>query len=99
VKFDPNGALLWQRTWGGTLGETALGVATSGDGASVYIIGQTLSFGAGNIDAFLVKFDASGNLVWQRTLGRSNQRDGTGRGSGRRRERLCRGRRQQFLRQ
>jgi uncharacterized delta-60 repeat protein len=69
VKFDPNGALLWQRTWGGTLGETALGVATSGDGASVYIIGQTLSFGAGNIDAFLVKFDASGNLVWQRTWG------------------------------
>jgi uncharacterized delta-60 repeat protein len=71
VKFDPNGALLWQRTWGGTLGlgETALGVAVSGDGASIYITGQTLSFGAGNIDAFLAKFDASGNLVWQRTWG------------------------------
>jgi uncharacterized delta-60 repeat protein len=69
VKFDPNGTLLWQRTWGGTLGEAGLGVAVSGDGASIYITGQTLSFGAGNIDAFLVKFDASGNLVWQRTWG------------------------------
>src|SRR4029453_11605412 len=69
VKFDPNGTLIWQRTWGGTLGEAGLGIAVSGDGASVYITGQTLSFGAGNIDAFLVKFDASGNLVWQRTWG------------------------------
>jgi uncharacterized delta-60 repeat protein len=69
AKFDANGALLWQRTWGGMLGETANGVAVSGDGASVYITGQTLSFGAGNIDALLLKFDASGNLVWQRTWG------------------------------
>ena len=69
VKFDANGALLWQRTWGGTQGEIAFGVAVSGDGASVYITGQTLSFGAGFLDAFVVKFDASGNLVWQRTWG------------------------------
>lgn len=69
VKFAPNGALLWQRTWGGTQSEIAFGVAVSGDGASVYITGQTLSFGAGFLDAFLVKFDASGNLVWQRTWG------------------------------
>jgi uncharacterized delta-60 repeat protein len=69
VKFAPNGALLWQRTWGGTQGEIAFGVAVSGDGASVYITGQTLSFGAGFLDAFLVKFDSSGNLVWQRTWG------------------------------
>jgi len=69
AKFDASLNLIWQRTWGGTLGETALGVAVSGDGASAYITGQTLSFGAGNIDAFLVKFDAAGNLVWQRTWG------------------------------
>jgi len=69
VKFAPNGALLWQRTWGGTMGEIAFGVAVSGDSASVYITGQTLSFGAGFLDAFLVKFDASGNLVWERTWG------------------------------
>jgi uncharacterized delta-60 repeat protein len=69
VKFDPNGTLIWQRTWGGTLGEAGLGVAVSGDGASVYITGQTRTFGAGFTDAFVVKFDASGNLVWQRTWG------------------------------
>jgi uncharacterized delta-60 repeat protein len=69
AKFDANGALLWQRTWGGTQSEIAFGVAVSGDGASVYITGQTLSFGAGFLDTFLVKFDAGGNLVWQRTWG------------------------------
>src|SRR4030095_3909750 len=67
--FAPNGALLWQRTWGGTMGEIAFGVAVSGDSASVYITGQTMSFGAGFLDGSLVKCDASGNRVWQRTWG------------------------------
>jgi sugar lactone lactonase YvrE len=68
VKFAPNGTLIWQRTWGGTPGgEFANGVAVSGDGASVYITGGTGSFGAGFDDALLVKFDANGALVWQKT--------------------------------
>src|SRR5262249_10224841 len=67
--FTSGGTLLWQRTWGGTLGDVAEGVAVSGDGTSVYVAGTTRSFGAGFDDAFLLKFSARGTLIWQRTWG------------------------------
>src|SRR5262249_59183321 len=67
--FTSGGTLLWQRTWGGTLGDVAEGVAVSGDGSSVYVAGTTRSFGAGFDDAFLLKFSARGTLIWQRTWG------------------------------
>lgn len=71
LKYDAAGTLLWQRTYGTgatepgfPADEFAQGVATSPDGAAVYMTGQ---FGDGSV--FLVKFDANGSLVWQRTWG------------------------------
>jgi uncharacterized delta-60 repeat protein len=67
VKFAPEGAVLWDRTWraiapSGSGFSFAFGVATSLDG-SVYVTGL-----AGGLptdqSVFLVKFDASGALVW-----------------------------------
>jgi hypothetical protein len=57
-----------ERTWGGPDRDGAQGVAVAGDG-SVYVTGETRSFGAGDGDAFLLKYDASGTLLWQRTYG------------------------------
>ena len=69
LKYAADGTLVWQRTWGTARTEPALradefatDVAVSGDG-SVYVTGFS-----GN-DAFLVKFSASGTLVWQKTWG------------------------------
>jgi len=71
LKFDPDGDLVWARAWGG-FGEPGIpgfdqshGVATSTDG--VYMVGDTNTFFAN--DAYLVKFDFDGNLVWQRDWG------------------------------
>ena len=71
LKFDSNGNLVWARAWGG-IGEPGVpgfdqshGVATSADG--VYMVGETNSFFAN--DAYLVKFDFEGNLLWQRDWG------------------------------
>lgn len=60
--------LLQERTWGGPQFDEGSGVATAPDN-SVYVTGTTLSFGGGDRDAFLLKYDATGALVWQRTFG------------------------------
>nr|MDO8109095.1 hypothetical protein [Candidatus Sigynarchaeota archaeon] len=57
----------WYCTWGGTQDE--FGYSVWGDGTYIYSCGVTPSFGAGNDDLLLVKWDAAGNQVWNRTWG------------------------------
>jgi uncharacterized delta-60 repeat protein len=71
LKFDPNGILLWERTWGGAESDESLAVATASDG-SAYIAGTATSFGLSSRALFVVKFDSAGNLVWQRISDRAN---------------------------
>jgi hypothetical protein len=65
LKFDMNGTLLWERTWGGPDSDESLAVAAAPDG-SAYIAGTATSFGPSSSGLFIVKFDSLGNLVWQR---------------------------------
>src|SRR5215475_1540332 len=65
LKFNSNGTLLWERTWGGAQSDQGLAVATASDG-SVYIAGTATSFGPSSSGLFIVKFDSAGNLVWQK---------------------------------
>jgi uncharacterized delta-60 repeat protein len=65
LKFDASGTLLWERAWGGAASDEGKAVATAADG-SVYIAGTETSFGPSSFGLFVVKFDAAGNLVWQR---------------------------------
>jgi uncharacterized delta-60 repeat protein len=57
-----------EHTWGGPAEDEAEDVAVAPDG-SVYVTGSTLSFGAGDSDAFLLKYAPDGSLEWQRTYG------------------------------
>jgi uncharacterized delta-60 repeat protein len=70
LKLDAAGSLTWQRSYSTT--ETADargGVAVASDG-SVYVAGAVQeSIRKVVVDALLVKFDADGNLVWDRTWG------------------------------
>jgi len=65
LKFDANGTLQWERTWGDADSNETFGVAAAADG-SVYITGTATAFGAGSTGIFVVKFDPAGNVVWQR---------------------------------
>ena len=68
VKTDPNGDTVWTRTFGGAgWDEGTMGQETS-DGGFI-LAGQTASSGAGQTDLWLVKTDARGDLVWDKTFG------------------------------
>ncbi len=70
IKTNAQGDSLWSRTFGGSNTDEGWSVQQTGDGGYV-IGGWTKSFGAGEEDAWVIKCDADGDLMWQRTGGGS----------------------------
>jgi outer membrane protein assembly factor BamB len=68
VKIDAAGDSVWAETYGGGGDDYAWAIAPALDGGYV-LAGETDSFGAGQNDVYLVKIDASGQLLWERTFG------------------------------
>jgi hypothetical protein len=70
VKFDPTGALLFQRTWGGNRGDYAYGIAVDLQ-ENAYITGYTFSFGPNTQGAnyFILQYDRLGNLQFEKLYG------------------------------
>jgi hypothetical protein len=68
AKYNSTPTLQWQRTLGGINVDGGAGVVTDNSG-NVYVCGTTASTGAGSGDALIVKYNSSGALQWQRTLG------------------------------
>jgi hypothetical protein len=67
----------WIHSWGGTGTDADSAIATDSFG-NAYVVGSTTSFGAGGQDVLLLKYDASGNLLWTRTWGGSGNDYGNG---------------------
>ena len=68
VKLDANGNLQWTKTIGGPESEGGYSLIQTSDGGYA-IAGYTASFGAGQLDVYVVKLDANGNLQWTNTIG------------------------------
>lgn len=70
LKFAPHGMLVWQISWdiAGQFADHEVHDLAVGPDGSVYVAGRT--FGTGG-DALLLKFDSTGNLLWQTTWGGS----------------------------
>jgi len=75
TKTDPKGGEIWNRTLGGSGYDWAYSLDKTGDGGYV-VVGETESFGAGGKDAWLVKTDAEGDELWNRTYGGANDDGG-----------------------
>jgi hypothetical protein len=88
VKYDTNGNVIWARSGagsGGTPNDEGFGIATDGN-ANVYVSGyfrsSSIIFGSttlnhvGQADIFIVKYDASGNVLWARKEAGPGGQDG-----------------------
>ncbi len=77
ARLNSNGDLLWTRTYGGSMYDAGLNIVPATDGG--FVLGCTSASNDGDVvgnhggnDAWLLKVDASGNLLWQRSLGGSS---------------------------
>ena len=70
TKYNSSGSLLWERLLGGSSNDIGRAIAVDSSD-NIIITGQTLSDGAGSYDLLTAKFNSSGTLQWDRTLGGS----------------------------
>jgi predicted secreted protein len=71
VKTDSSGNIEWNRTYGGISYDAAFSVIQADDGGYA-LAGHTESFGAGDVNFWLVKTDSSGSHQWNKTYGGTN---------------------------
>ena len=76
VKIDPNGNMLWDKSYGGdgsdylyTAVPACNGGFLLGGGSAFHSSGNKASQAFGNFDYWLVRVDAAGNKLWDQTFG------------------------------
>jgi len=68
IKTDSEGHQQWRKTYGGTADDIGWSLVVTEDGGYA-IAAQTDSQGAGELDAFLLKTNTTGDSLWSRTYG------------------------------
>ena len=75
IKVTSDGTIVWEETYGGTGGESPSNAIRTNDNNYV-IVGNTGSMGGGGFDAYFLKIDGSGNKIWEKTFGGTEEEDG-----------------------
>jgi len=74
VKIDALGALVWEKSYGGSEIDEAFSITNTADGNYV-IVGNTrstdndVSLNNGDADLWLIKIAPNGTLIWEKTIG------------------------------
>ncbi|MFP3833879.1 T9SS C-terminal target domain-containing protein [Chryseobacterium sp. SIMBA_028] len=80
VKMSSNGNIQWQKSLGGSNGETPQCIRQTTDGGYI-VAGSSMSNDGdlttnhGGLDYWVVKLDTDGNVQWQKSIGGSNNDD------------------------
>ena len=77
AKYDVNGSQLWVKQFGTSSEDHSTGISAEKNG-NVYVTGYSNgslpgNSNLGNNDAFVVKYDASGNQIWVKQFGTSGE--------------------------
>ena len=76
IKTDPVGNLLWEKTFSWDNQDYARSVIEDSNGNYVIVGYTNITSEAGRPDAYLIKTDKNGNLIWERTYGGLEYDDG-----------------------
>jgi len=77
VKYNSLGIQEWNKTWGGNANDLGYGVTIDSE-ENIYVGGGTYSFGSGDWDMVLVKYNNFGEQQWNKTWGGSAHEEGFG---------------------
>jgi hypothetical protein len=70
MKLDPDGNVLWQKTYGDSDSQEANSIVETSDGG--YAVAGRSSSPEKDYDFWVMKLDPDGNVLWQKTYGDSN---------------------------
>lgn len=77
LRLDLEGAVIWEKTYGGIDEDIAYSVYQSfdkqGNPEGYIVAGDTRSYGAGGYDIWVLKLRADGTVAWQRTYGKAGK--------------------------
>lgn len=68
LKLKADGAIEWQKIYGGDDSDGASSIQQTSDGGYI-VAGETSSFGAGETDFWVLKLRPDGSIEWERTYG------------------------------
>jgi len=68
LKLNSDGAVAWQKAYGGTFTDFAYSIQQTDDGGYI-VAGYTYSFGAGDYDFWVLKLNSDGAVAWQKAYG------------------------------
>ncbi|GHS95363.1 hypothetical protein AGMMS50276_10670 [Synergistales bacterium] len=78
VKLDSTGGIVWQKSLGGSMGDSTYSIQQTSDGG--YIVAGWSASNDGDVtgnhgdnDYWIVKLDSTGGIVWQKSLGGSSR--------------------------